>query len=167
MKDLKRLTIILVLSFALGAISLAAEPLQSIGLYRWIEKGTRYSYVGNFPRDVMVESYVELDSVRVAIDAHTPSMIKSKAAAQFTSIFDSVKVDFREESLALKLLALSSGSFQVATGTPTFDGDTLRIPIEVIYPQIGTCDMAYYLYAIAVKKSVVRAVKLEVEAKRE
>jgi hypothetical protein len=157
----QRIAISLVFALLFSAFSLASAPLESLGLYRWIEKGKRCGYIGNFPREVMVESRAELDSIRKAIDERTPSMLKGNAF-QFRSIFDSTRINYEEESIALLSIALPSGSIKVTTGEPIFDGDTLRIPVELEYPEIGTDDMAYYVYALVVKKSVVKEVRLAV-----
>ena len=158
---------ILLLQLSISSAASAVEPLEELGLYRWVEKGARYGYVGMFPRYVMVRSRAQLDTIRREIDADTPSMIKERAADQFKSIFDKPKIDFDTESLVLLCLAVQSGSFRISTGSPTFDGDTLWVPVEILRPPIGTADMAYYVYALAVKKSVVNAVRLQVGVKDE
>lgn len=71
-------------------------------------------------------------------------------------------VDFENEVLILVRHTEGSGSVGVAFKTPIVMLKTLVCKIERKEPEVRTADMAYYCFALAVSKSVVQEVVLEI-----
>jgi len=81
----------------------------------------------------------------------------------FEDVLRNAKVDFTQEALVLLRNTEPSGSVQVTFETPTLQDGKLRCDIrgKAIPPGfLGTADMAYYCFAVAVSKSAVTQVEL-------
>ena len=75
-------------------------------------------------------------------------------------------VDFNREVLVLLRHTEGSGSVQVTFHMPTVRAGTLTCRITRKVPEIGTADMAYYCFALAVSKSDVSKAELHVQGKK-
>ncbi len=78
--------------------------------------------------------------------------------AAFLKALKEAKIDFDTEALVLLRHTEGSGSVRVAFAPPELDGKTLVCRITREEPETGTADMAYYAFALAVRKDKVDAV---------
>ena len=81
----------------------------------------------------------------------------------FEDALDGAKLDFAKEALVLLRHTEGSGSNQVTFEIPALKAKRLVCSIKRKEADIGTADMAYYCFALAVAKSAVEAVELRVE----
>ncbi len=72
------------------------------------------------------------------------------------------KVDFDKEALVLLRHTEGSGSVQVDFRTPAVEGKKVICRIDRKEQEMGTADMAYYCFALAVAKSAVTEVELRI-----
>jgi hypothetical protein len=71
------------------------------------------------------------------------------------------KIDFNKEALVLLRHTEGSGSAQVSFDTPVLQDKTLLCEIRSEMTGVGTADMAYHCFALAVSKSLVDKVQLK------
>ena len=86
--------------------------------------------------------------------------------ADFEKALAQVKLDFDRESLVLLRHTEGSGSVQVNFRQPRVKGRTLICQIDRKEPEVGTADMAYYCFALAVVKADVAAVEMQVSGRK-
>ncbi len=86
--------------------------------------------------------------------------------ADFAAAIHGAGLDFSKESLVLLRHSEGSGSTAVNFNTPVLDGQTLVCRIDRRPAGMGTADMAYYCFALAVRKEAVTAVAVEVAGGR-
>lgn len=77
------------------------------------------------------------------------------------------RVDFGREVLVLLRHTEGSGSVQIRFRTPIVKQKRLICHIDRKEPQVGTADMAYYCFALAVDKAAVAEVELEVPGRKQ
>jgi len=78
---------------------------------------------------------------------------------EFEKNLKDVKFDFTKEALVLLRHTEGSGSTKVTFEEPELVGATLKCKVSRSEPEIGTADMAYYAFVLAVKKEKVKEVK--------
>ncbi len=79
---------------------------------------------------------------------------------EFEDALRSANVDFAKEALVLLRHTEPSGSVQVTFETPTLEDGKLVCEIRGKAIHVGTADMAFYGFAVAVSKSAVTQVEL-------
>lgn len=84
----------------------------------------------------------------------------------FEDTITKAKIDFRKEALVLLRHTEGSGSVQVIFENPTLRKKALSCRITRKVPKIGTADMAYYCFALALSKSAADTVELHVQGKK-
>ena len=79
---------------------------------------------------------------------------------QFENVFLNANIDYSKENVAILCDVQGSGSNQVIFNKPIFNQytSTLECSIKVNLAEIGTCDMAYYCFAVAFDKKKVKNV---------
>jgi hypothetical protein len=81
---------------------------------------------------------------------------------QFVDALLNAKIDFNQEALVLLRHTEGSGSVSVSFETPVLQDKTLLCEIRGKFPGgMGTADMAYHCFALAVSKSLVDKVRLK------
>lgn len=81
---------------------------------------------------------------------------------QFVDALLNAKIDFNQEALVLLRHTEGSGSVGVSFETPVLQDKTLLCEIRGKFPGgMGTADMAYHCFALAVSKSLVDKVQLK------
>jgi hypothetical protein len=75
------------------------------------------------------------------------------------------KIDFNRESLVLLRHTEGSGSVQVNFRKPLFKEKRIICLIDRKEPEMGTADMAYYCFALAVAKTDVTDVELRISGR--
>lgn len=84
--------------------------------------------------------------------------------AKFTQAIPQAKLDFDKEVLVLIRRDEGSGSVRVTFHQPSVEGKKIICKIDRKVPEIGTADMAFYCYALAVtKKGGPSTVELQVQ----
>jgi hypothetical protein len=79
----------------------------------------------------------------------------------FVDALLNAKIDFNKEALVLLRHTEGSGSAQVSFETPVLQDKTLLCEIRSEINGVGTADMAYHCFALAVSKSLVDKVQLK------
>lgn len=85
--------------------------------------------------------------------------------ASFLKALADAKIDFTNETLVLIRQAEGSGSNRVSFAPPELKGDKLVCVIHREVSQIGTADMAYYCFAVAVIKGKAKEAEVWVNTK--
>jgi len=85
---------------------------------------------------------------------------------KFTKAIAEANLDFEKEQLVLIRHDEGSGSVQLTFHKPTVDGMKVVCKIDRKAPEIGTADMAFYCYALAVAKRGPTHVELQVEGRQ-
>lgn len=83
----------------------------------------------------------------------------------FEAAIAKADVDFDKEVLVFLQHTEGSGSVRVTLEKPTLRNSVLTCRITREVPEIGTDDMAHYGFALAVSKSDVTAVELNVQGR--
>jgi len=111
--------------------------------------------------------YSGLDSVVIDSQAGLDGLLKKVKAgdgwnegAKFIAAVKEAKIDFSKEALVLLRHTEGSGSNRVEFSNPKLRDGTLQCEIIRKTAGIGTADMAYYCFALAVKKTAVKKVEL-------
>ena len=86
--------------------------------------------------------------------------------ADFEKALAQAKLDFDRESLVLLRHTEGSGSVQVNFRQPRVKDKTLICQIDRKEPEMGTADMAYYCFALAVVKADLAAVEMQVSGRK-
>lgn len=86
--------------------------------------------------------------------------------AKFLAAIKEAKIDFPREALVLLLHTEGSGSTQVTLADPKLRNGTLRCEITQKSAGMGTADMAYYCFAVAVKKTAAKKIELRVAGRK-
>jgi hypothetical protein len=124
--------------------------------FRVIEIQKRENGYSNFETMAITSK----DDFETLLREMTPQGWNSRQAFQDTLI--NANVDFNHEALILLRHDESSGSVQVTFEPPVVQGTTLLTEIRGQRLRgMGTADMAYYCFALAVSKSLVNEVKLK------
>jgi hypothetical protein len=121
---------------------------------------TRENGYSNFA-SIVIMSKADLDSFLT----ETSRQIGWNNRQGFEDALLNAKLDFSKEALVLLRHTESSGSVQVTFETPILQGRNLVCEIrgKPIPPGYGgTADMAYYCFAVAVSKSQISKVELQV-----
>lgn len=105
------------------------------------------------------------------LDAFLKSVAQGAAmgwndGAGVTKALKQAKLDFNQQELVLLRHTEGSGSVQVKFEKPQLKKGTLICKINRKEPEIGTADMAYYCFAVAVTKKDVKSVELHVPGKK-
>jgi hypothetical protein len=142
-------------------LALWFHPDQSVdeSAFRIIPILTREHGYNNFA-SIVFTSKKDLDSFL----KDTPTQHGWNNRQQFEDALLDAKVDFSKEALVLLRHSEGSGSVQVTFETPVLQGRNLLCvirgrPIPPGY--LGTGDMAYYCFAVAVSKAQVSQVELQ------
>jgi hypothetical protein len=139
------------------------EPKQDISAvtYRWI------------PIPKREHGYGRMDSVVIRSKTELARLLKRVRGQGgwnnrkgFEEAIIRANVDFNREVLVLLRHTEGSGSVQVTFHRPTVRAGTLTCRITRKMPQVGTADMAYYCFALAVSKSYVSKVELHVQGRK-
>jgi len=144
-------------------LAILFHPGQSIDesaqSFRIIPIPTREHGYNNFG-SIVFRSQQDLDSFL----AGTSTQTGWNNRQGFEDALRNAKVDFSKEALVLLRHTEGSGSVQVAFETPSLKGRNLLCEIRgtPIPPgNLGTGDMAYYCFAVAVSKAQVSQVELQ------
>lgn len=89
--------------------------------------------------------------------------------AKFIAAVKEAKIDFSKEALVLLRHTEGSGSTRVEFSNPKLRDGTLQYEIirkTVEIGMVGTADMAFYCFALAVKKTAVNKVKLRIAGRK-
>ena len=92
-------------------------------------------------------------------------MVKGKSwnnSKAFQEGIEKGKVDFEKEVLLLIPHVENSGSNVVTFEKPSRDGKTLQCRISRKPTEFGTEDMAYYCFALVVRKSLIETIEIRV-----
>jgi hypothetical protein len=114
--------------------------------------------------------YTNFESIAIRSDDELDSFLRSLSVQRgwnnkggFEDAVRDVKVDFSKEALLLLRHTEGSGSIPVVFETPVLQARKLIFSIrgKLLPPgYLGTADMAYYCFAVAVSKSHVSQVEL-------
>ena len=74
--------------------------------------------------------------------------------ADFISALQSEEVDFSIYNIIMYSHAEGSGSISVAAHDPVWEEESILIYLDRNVPEIGTCDIAYYLLVYKINKQV-------------
>lgn len=85
--------------------------------------------------------------------------------AAFVKAMRSGKIEFAKESLLLVRQTEGSGSNRVTFAKPEWREDTLVCKINREVPRVGTADLAYYCFAVAVHRSKAKQAEVWVQVK--
>lgn len=83
----------------------------------------------------------------------------------FLKALTDAKLDFTKESLVLLRHTEGSGSNAVSLAPPELKDDSLICEIQRAVPQIGTADMAYHCFAVAVEKGKAKVAEVWLSTK--
>jgi hypothetical protein len=116
--------------------------------------------------------YDNLKSTVVRTKAEFEALLKEVAdqgtwnnKKAFVDALKGATIDFDKEALVLLRHTEGSGSVQVTFEAPGFKDGTITCSITRKEPPVGTADMAYYCFALAVSKADVKEVVLKVGEK--
>lgn len=84
----------------------------------------------------------------------------------FEDAIAKAKVDFNQEALIFLRHTEGSGSVRVTFENPSLRNRVFTSKITRKVPEVGTDDMAYYCFALAVSKSAADKIKLNIEGKK-
>jgi hypothetical protein len=119
--------------------------------------------------------YQHLAATVLASRAEWEALFKPEAAvhaddwndrAAFLDALKQAGVDFDREVLVLLPHNEPSGSNRVAFAAPRIEGSRVVCRIDRHVPEIGTGDMAYYCFAIAVDRSRVTEVRFDAPGRK-
>lgn len=85
--------------------------------------------------------------------------------AGFEKALADAKVDFNRESLVLLRHTEGSGSVRVHVREPQVKGRRIICRIDREEPEMGTADMAFYCFALAVPKAAIDEVEVQVSGR--
>ena len=89
-----------------------------------------------------------------------------RTAQKFTQALTEPKIDFATEALVLLCHDEGSGSVQVEFQKPLFVAHRLVCKIKRVPPSgVGTADMAYYAYALVIKRVDIETVEFQVNGR--
>lgn len=152
--SLLRFSLILMLVIPFCAFDIHAEQGESFRIIPIPEREHGYS---NFDSTV-ISSEKELDT-----------FLGEKLRGQgmgwndkegFRMALSRANLDFEQEALVLLRHTEASGSVQINFLQPCVKGNRIIARIERKEPEIGTADMAYFCFALAVVKAEIAEVKL-------
>jgi hypothetical protein len=126
--------------------------------FRTIPIPTKEHGYGNF-ESIVFRSQKELN----AFLTNTPTDFGWNNRQAFEDALRNAKVNFSKEALVLLRHTESSGSVKVTFATPILKGRNLLCEIggePIPSGNMGTADMAYYGFALAVSKAHVKQVEL-------
>ncbi len=86
--------------------------------------------------------------------------------ADFEKALAQAKLDFDRESLVLLRHTEGSGSVQINFRQPRFKEKNIICQIDRKEPEMGTTDMAYYCFALAVAKTDVTEVEMQISGRK-
>ncbi len=119
--------------------------------------------------------YSNCESTVITSQGALDAFLKTESEAQkmgwnnrldFDKALAVARVDFNKEALVLLRHTEGSGSVQVDFGSPVVHGKTVICHIDRKEPEMGTADMAYYCFALAVARSTVTDVALRMPGRR-
>jgi hypothetical protein len=84
----------------------------------------------------------------------------------FEDAIKKARVDFGKEALVLLRHTESSGSNRVTFEKPTLRNRVLTCRITRKVAKLGSCDMAYYCFALALSKSAADTVELHIQGRK-
>ena len=84
---------------------------------------------------------------------------------EFIEALDRANLDFEKEQLVLLRHTEGSGSVRVEFHPPRVEGQTVICRISRTVPEMGTADMAFYCFALAVTKTGPTEVQLTVDGR--
>jgi hypothetical protein len=151
------------------AVLTYAMPFAAIG-----KEGPKESKVFRLiPIPKREHGYGSMDSVVIRTKGDLAVFLKSIQGQTgwnnrmgFEDAISNAKVNFEKEALVLLRHTEGSGSVQVTFHKPAFRVKKLTCRITRKEPEIGTADMAYYCFALAVSKSAISKVELQVAGRK-
>ena len=161
MKNIARVFAIAVAVCAIPFAAIAADGSERSKTFRLIPIPKRAYGYGRMD-SVVIRTKAELDGFLKGV----PRQGGWNNRKGFEDAIGKAKVDFGKEALVLLCHAETSGSVQVTFRKPTLRGRRLTCRIAREVPEIGTADMAYYCFALAVSKSDVSKVELQVAGRK-
>ena len=115
-------------------------------------------------KTMVIHSQKELDALLKSV-AQGAAMGWNDGAG-VTKALKQAKLNFNQQELVLLRHTEGSGSVQVKFERPQLKKGTLICKISRKEPEVGTADMAYYCFAVAVTKQEVKSVELHVPGKK-
>jgi len=84
----------------------------------------------------------------------------------FEKALAQAKIDFSREALVLLRHTEGSGSVRIGFRPPRVDKKRVICRIDRKEPEVGTADMAYYCFALAVPKAVISEVEMRIAGRK-
>lgn len=131
--------------------------------FRIVEIPKREHGYSNF-ESIVISSQTKLDSFLE--DVSFQENMGWNNRGDFEEALNNAAIDFKQETLALLRHTEGSGSIKVTFETPVFSGEKLLCRIKREVPEMGTDDMAFYCFAIVVRKNAVKEIELTVDKER-
>ena len=119
--------------------------------------------------------YSNFDSTVITSERDLDAFLKTASKGQgtgwnnrmdFEKALAQANVDFNKEVLVLLRHTEGSGSVQISFRPPRADKTRVICRIDREEPEIGTADMAYYCFAIAVSRSAFTEVELQIQDRK-
>lgn len=136
----------------------AKSQAADVGVARMIAIPAQEHGYSNF-ETMVIRSQAEFDQFLKQVSAQ-PAWNEQ---AKFTQALSQAKLDFNKELLVLIRRDEGSGSVRLTFHNPSVDGKKVICKVDRQAPEIGTADMAYYCFALAVTKDGATAVELQVQ----
>jgi len=138
-----------------GVLLLGATVLSTVGQeerkpFRMVDIPKEEHGYGDNLNSMVIRSKVELDVLLEQVSKQEHWNRKK----EFVEALKKAQIDFDKEALVLLRHTEGSGSIQVTFETPVLQKGNLLCTLKRDVPEVGTADMAYYGFALAVNKSV-------------
>jgi hypothetical protein len=156
------LSIVVALVLAYPCLSQAAEKAKKPTLVRLIPIPKREHGYSNF-KSTVIKSRKALDSFQKAYKAKGMGWNNRDG---YGKAIAAAKVDFAKETLVLIRHTEGSGSVRIRPQPPRVEKGKVIFQIDRKAPGMGTADMAYYCFAIAVSKAQVTEVEVRVTGRK-
>ena len=156
----------------LQLITLAFTIFLTLGVQAEEKKAKHFKLI---PIPKREHGYSNFKSVVIRSKAALKEFLKRTAKAEgmgwnaekkFIEALDAAKIDFSKQALVLLRHTEGSGSVQITPGKAKLANGKLTLPVARKAPDMGTADMAYYCFALAVNKSAVTKVELMVKGRK-
>ena len=139
----------------LAAPALFQAPAQEVKVFRVLGVPAQEHGYGNFKSQV-IASQNQFDAFVKLMKTQSGWNERDR----FLKVLSEAKLDFANELLVLIRQTEGSSSIRVTFGVPELRGDRLVCPIHREVPRAGDLDMAYYCFAVAVKKGKAKQVEV-------
>ena len=159
----KRLLLLVVLGFLMAAAFATSSHAEETASTRTVPIPKREHGYSNF-KSTVITSLDHLD--RFLRKESKNKDMGWNNRKEFEKAIAEAKLDFDRESLVLLRHTEGSGSVQINFREPLIKKSRAICQIDRKEPEVGTADMAFYCFAVAVVKTDILDIELKVSGKK-